>query len=1139
MARGRGYQIKDPEVAVKRIQLAYERGCHLKISPTNYSQDITFWSAAGYDNGSNARQWFINNHTTSNGTAKRNVTDVNDWISTLDVCKDDGSDFTVADLGAELDAIAEYSNEITGFYRAVIPHPTGSIAGRELKEQDSKYFKICKMVHDLLQRARKTSKSTFNIKGAIIEHLVNEHHLYWAGSDNSHVSGAGNISYNESFTEGYGAILFMMDGLPVPSSIIDNAGLLHVLPVKATVMEILKIVEASREHNATRGLASLEGQLFWRLFVGSNGEAWKSLEDLDVSSTFLEEEMEDGNLCEKCKTQKIDDYRRSKHNQTFDHEGAAARAIKQMHTGYHHGNKRAKQPSHLTYKEFQEQKEACERARERDEEAALKVKCNDHHMEDDLSLLSKILSGEVPKEDTQYSKQEVCINRKMIMRLAKLALACGLKSSDLENLDDELNELKKRVGKCAFSGLEIRWEEMETADAHHITELYNLVLIYEGNEYFFDTAKKVQAVNVPNKAEYVKILARELAISVIIRRSAHQMFHRAMHWTERGEVKDVETHFTIDHERKCFIVDVDSVEDKSLFLSVLGREDDAMIIPEEDEGNMIEVNCLTSAVDESDEIIVEGMTKEVETHQIGATSSNILPDSLQHTCSQSTQKLKESEEYDHNMLDKSASTGESLQPELELPAAAISLVSEGEGQRPIRNIKTPHYYFVREDSIMLLGRDRIVESTIWTPSLVTIPENEQLSEPELLAAAISLVNKGEGKRPIRNIKTPHYYFVRGDSIMRLGRDRIIESAVWTPSLVTIPENAQLTSIRTIQQSCSQQLQSCINARQIEFIKLGTYQGRLASSPEYDSTNGCAVISPLVVATHIYPQTLQQSNYGISNVAIDTIIDKRAPPILNAVRSKLGLSKHAPITPSDVHDYLVDFHILPHDNSVGVCGGDILNQEHLNNLVAMMVNGHEVNKKSKSARELKVGAVLFFREHVVSIIKIPLGEGACCFDLIDSLPSSRVGGMASRTRCKDRQSLVTLLRWYASSKFSESQCNFIDANKWDDSMYDSDPRVFQGFVWTELNCLTSVDESAELMVADTTRHVSVSNKESEDELVAPSSSFTSATANTSSDSIIKSTVWTPSLVTIPEIEQLSQAELELPASATSLVNEGEG
>lgn len=85
---------------------------------------------------------------------------------------------------------------------------------------------------------------------------------------------------------------------------------------------------------------------------------------------------------------------------------------------------------------------------------------------------------------------------------------------------------------------------------------------------------------------------------------------------------------------------------------------------------------------------------------------------------------------------------------------------------------------------------------------------------------------------------------------------------------------------------------------------------------------------------------------------------------------------------------------------------------------------------------------------MSIIKIPLGNGASYFDLIDSLPSPKAGGMASRTRCKDLSSFETLLQWYACSKFSEAHCDFIDANEWNDGMCDFDPRVFQGFIWAE-------------------------------------------------------------------------------------------
>ena len=264
-----------------------------------------------------------------------------------------------------------------------------------------------------------------------------------------------------------------------------------------------------------------------------------------------------------------------------------------------------------------------------------------------------------------------------------------------------------------------------------------------------------------------------------------------------------------------------------------------------------------------------------------------------------------------------------------------------------------------------------------------------------------------------------------------------------------------TPIRILIRNYEHKMQSFQSSKQIEYIKLGTYQGRLsASNPRFDSTNGCAVISPLVVATHIYPRHIQQrhtiSNYGISNSDINEIIDKRAPPILQTVRSKLGLNKHALIIPSDVHDFLVDEKILPQDKFVGVCGGDIMDTQHINKLLSMLLNGKDGDdvkntkgKKPTTCRKAKVAAALFFREHVISIVKIPLGNGVCYYDLIDSLPSSRTGGMASRTRCKDLASFEVLLRWYASTKFTEENCNFIDANIYNEWMADFDPRTFQG------------------------------------------------------------------------------------------------
>jgi hypothetical protein len=258
------------------------------------------------------------------------------------------------------------------------------------------------------------------------------------------------------------------------------------------------------------------------------------------------------------------------------------------------------------------------------------------------------------------------------------------------------------------------------------------------------------------------------------------------------------------------------------------------------------------------------------------------------------------------------------------------------------------------------------------PPPLAPPIVNELGGSSALAIATSAVDqlKSSGMSPMFE-EPPTYSDLFLDALRTSSTGNSTElhqsTSSFTPS-VAIPIMYQpRVPIRKIQQNCSQMLQSFIDAKQIEFIRLGTYQGRLAnSSPKYDSTNGCAVISPLVVATHIYPQYLykkepelllqhQQYLHGISNVAINEIIDKRAPPILTAVRSKLGLSEHALIIPSDVHDYLVDVNILPQDKFVGVCGGDLLDECHLKELVEMIVNGGEDSKKCKSVRKLKVGA----------------------------------------------------------------------------------------------------------------------------------------------------------------------------------------
>ena len=262
--------------------------------------------------------------------------------------------------------------------------------------------------------------------------------------------------------------------------------------------------------------------------------------------------------------------------------------------------------------------------------------------------------------------------------------------------------------------------------------------------------------------------------------------------------------------------------------------------------------------------------------------------------------------------------------------------------------------------------------------------------------------------------------------------------------VTAPrEKTEVIPFRKLRQRLGLQYQELKKRNMVEVFLLDTYQGRLSCTPGKDSTNGCAVISPLVASQH-----LKNSGAVLPDAIIERVIDDAAPPILRAVRSKLGLGGAALIIPSDVHDYLVDNKILRQDTFVGVGGGNILDSKHLGALIDMLQNGDE----NKDHKMKKTAATLFFREHVISMLKVAHSNGETWFDIVDSLPhpTSRNGGngapRASRTRCKDRDSLELTLKWYACSKFGESDRNYIDNNLWDEVMCDFDPRVFQGFVW---------------------------------------------------------------------------------------------
>ncbi|KAL7550903.1 hypothetical protein ACHAWF_014111 [Thalassiosira exigua] len=284
--------------------------------------------------------------------------------------------------------------------------------------------------------------------------------------------------------------------------------------------------------------------------------------------------------------------------------------------------------------------------------------------------------------------------------------------------------------------------------------------------------------------------------------------------------------------------------------------------------------------------------------------------------------------------------------------------------------------------------------------------------------------------------------------------------------------------------------------------LDTFQGRNPAS-----TNGCTVIAPLTCVQYFTsrdqnrpssPASRREPHWhnGIPDDLVNHVIDEHAAAILPEVRGKLNLGRDAFIVPSDVHDHLIDVGLLSTSQFVGVCGGNVLDDDHLNSFRSclLLLDDERERERLKGRR---VGATFFFHGHVVAlhVVDAPGGRGEKWIEFIDSLPnpetwvgrrssrhSSRHSSDASdrrlrplgvngdeewesmscgdddlplnavRVRCTDAEHFDVLVRHYACSKFSDEEQRFIDATEWEDNNgYDEsafDPRVFQAFIWCE-------------------------------------------------------------------------------------------
>lgn len=314
------------------------------------------------------------------------------------------------------------------------------------------------------------------------------------------------------------------------------------------------------------------------------------------------------------------------------------------------------------------------------------------------------------------------------------------------------------------------------------------------------------------------------------------------------------------------------------------------------------------------------------------------------------------------------------------------------------------------------------------------------------------------------LNIPLYPFAQTSNILPLPEQSdpgikitsIPEDAAESGPSITTPKNNPITTIpiSSLTQCYSEDFQHLINVGKVIIGHLQTFQGKKSSN----GINGCTVIAPLVAIYHFIENSFNNpasisndddyivvsssspaeerfdsSNFQfeetLPNEVLEEIIDVQAPNILPIVRENLGLTKDALIIPSDVHDYLLKESFLRQSQFVGVCGGNILDEDHLGQFMKILKednaeackekeqeeNETEEKLKEKNRKSIffskglkktnasskkkvdknnppkrrgdKMAATLFFHEHVVCILKSKCTKNNYFYEIIDSLPSS--------------------------------------------------------------------------------------------------------------------------------------------------------
>lgn len=312
----------------------------------------------------------------------------------------------------------------------------------------------------------------------------------------------------------------------------------------------------------------------------------------------------------------------------------------------------------------------------------------------------------------------------------------------------------------------------------------------------------------------------------------------------------------------------------------------------------------------------------------------------------------------------------------------------------------------------------------------------------------------------------------------------ISSTISTGDDGTKPEQKTIkVPVSLVAKQYRQKYESLRENGSIHVRFLDTYQGRIA-----DSTNGCTVVAPLMCINYFTSDQTDAMN-GIADEMINQVIDVHTVSVLPEVRRKLSLPRDSFIVPSDVHDYLIDTGLLSTSQFVGVCGGSILDDDHIESFKSTLLLLND-ERERKRLRGKRLGATFFFAGHVIAFHHIN-HEGCDHIELIDSLPNHETWKIrqsssdmssyyedrdpsetscrssdsnlwerserfdyheqnrnAVRVRCLDVRHVDTLIRHYALSKFSDEEKRFCDEHVFQEENSSFDPRVFQAFIWAE-------------------------------------------------------------------------------------------